>query len=114
MNRASVTPRRAGAQYDYLLRHIDVRKSLPFIRVPTLVLHSRENTYVPLAQRRYLAEHIAARVGALACPGEVLVSSTVKDLVVGSDIDFEDRGEHELKGLPEPWKLYGVTGSAAR
>ena len=47
-----------------------------------------------------LAVHIAARVGALAAPTEVLVSTTVKDLVVGSGIDFTDRGEHELKGVP--------------
>jgi class 3 adenylate cyclase len=53
-----------------------------------------------------LTVHIAARVGALARPGEVLVSSTVKDLVAGSGIDFVDRGEHELKGVPGTWKLY--------
>jgi class 3 adenylate cyclase len=48
-----------------------------------------------------------ARVAALAGPGEVLVSSTVKDLVAGSGIEFEDRGEHELKGVG-PWRLYSV------
>jgi class 3 adenylate cyclase len=42
----------------------------------------------------------------LAVPGEVLVSSTVKDLVVGSRIDFVDRGEHQLKGVPGSWRLY--------
>ena len=47
-----------------------------------------------------IAVHIGARVGALAEPREVLVSGTVKDLVVGSGIDFADRGEHELKGVP--------------
>jgi class 3 adenylate cyclase len=57
-----------------------------------------------------LAVHIAARVGALASPGEVLVSGTVKDLVVGSGIEFEDRGEHELKGVPGAWKLFAVRG----
>ena len=50
-----------------------------------------------------LAVHIAARVGALANPGEVLVSGTVKDLVVGSGIKFSERGEHELKGVPGSW-----------
>jgi class 3 adenylate cyclase/pimeloyl-ACP methyl ester carboxylesterase len=55
-----------------------------------------------------LAVHIAARVGALAAPGEVLVSGTVKDLVAGSGIDFGDRGEHELKGVPGSWKLFAV------
>jgi class 3 adenylate cyclase len=53
-----------------------------------------------------LAVHIAARIGALAGPGEVLVSSTVKDLVAGSRTDFADRGEHQLKGVPGTWRLY--------
>ena len=53
-----------------------------------------------------LTVHIAARVGALARPGEVLVSGTVKDLVVGSRIDFVERGEYELKGVPGTWRLY--------
>jgi class 3 adenylate cyclase len=56
-----------------------------------------------------LAVHIAARVGALAAPSEVLVSHTVTDLVIGSAIPFEDRGEHELKGVPGRWKLFAVT-----
>ena len=51
---------------------------------------------------------IGARVGALAGPSEVLVSRTVKDLVAGSGLVFEDAGEHELKGVPEPWRLYRV------
>jgi class 3 adenylate cyclase len=55
-----------------------------------------------------IAVHIAARVQALAQPGEVLVSRTVVDLVAGSGIDFEDRGEHELKGVPRSWRLFAV------
>ena len=55
-----------------------------------------------------LAVHIAARVGGLAAPGEILVSATVKDLVVGSDIQFTQRGRHELRGVPGNWKLYAV------
>ena len=55
-----------------------------------------------------LAVHIAARVMDIAGPSEVLVSSTVKDLVVGSGIDFEDRGPHELRGVPGEWRLYSV------
>jgi class 3 adenylate cyclase/alpha-beta hydrolase superfamily lysophospholipase len=54
--------------------------------------------------------HIGARVGASAGAGEVLVSSTVKDLVVGSGIGFEDRGETELRGVPGSWRLWSVTG----
>jgi class 3 adenylate cyclase len=57
-----------------------------------------------------LAVHIAARVGALASPGELFISGTVKDLVVGSGIEFEDRGEHLLKGVPGTWRLYAVRG----
>ena len=63
-----------------------------------------------------IAVHVGARVAALAGPGEVLVSSTVRDLVAGSGIEFEDRGLHELKGLDEPRRLYavrsGVTAAA--
>ncbi len=55
-----------------------------------------------------LAVHIAARVAALAEPGEVLVSATVKDLVIGSGIEFSDRGEHQLKGVPGTWKLFSI------
>ena len=55
-----------------------------------------------------LAVHIGARVGAIAGPGEVLVSGTVKDLVVGSGICFEERGARELKGVPGEWRLFAV------
>jgi class 3 adenylate cyclase len=55
-----------------------------------------------------IAVNVGARVAALAGPGEVLVSSTVKDLVAGSGIEFEDHGEHELKGVPGEWRLYAV------
>ena len=57
-----------------------------------------------------VAVHIGARVSALAGAGDVLVSSTVKDIVAGSGIEFGDRGEHELKGVPGSWKLYAVAG----
>jgi pimeloyl-ACP methyl ester carboxylesterase len=56
-----------------------------------------------------IAVHVGARIAALAAPGEVLVSSTVKDLVVGSELSFADRGSHELKGVPAEWRLYRVT-----
>jgi len=54
------------------------------------------------------AVHIGARVAALAAAGEVLVSSTVKDLVAGSGISFVDRGVHALKGVPGEWRLHAV------
>ena len=59
---------------------------------------------------RGIAVHIGARVAALAGPSEVLVSSTVKDLVAGSGLAFADRGECELKGVPGAWRIYAVTG----
>ena len=57
---------------------------------------------------RGIAVHIGARVMALAGPSEVLVSQTVRDLVAGSGLVFEDAGEHELKGVPDRWHLYRV------
>lgn len=57
-----------------------------------------------------IAVHIGARVASLAEPGEVLVSSTVKDLVAGSGLSFSDRGTHPLKGIPGEWRLYSVQG----
>jgi class 3 adenylate cyclase len=57
-----------------------------------------------------LTVHIGARVAALAGPGEVFVSSTVKDLVVGSELSFEERGRHELKGVPGEWQVFLATG----
>jgi class 3 adenylate cyclase len=60
-----------------------------------------------------LAVHIGARVAASARPGEVLVSSTVKDLVVGSGLRFDDRGEHDLKGVPGSWRLYTLADGDA-
>jgi class 3 adenylate cyclase len=55
-----------------------------------------------------IAVSIGARISSLAAPGEVLVSSTVKDLVAGSGLQFEDRGEHHLKGVPEVWRLFAA------
>jgi class 3 adenylate cyclase len=55
-----------------------------------------------------IAVHIGARIAACAGPGEVLVSSTVKDLVAGAGLAFEDRGRHALKGIPGDWQLYRV------
>jgi class 3 adenylate cyclase len=58
-----------------------------------------------------IAVHTGARVAAHAQPGEVLVSSTVKDLVAGSGITFDDRGPHQLKGIPGQWRLFAVTNA---
>jgi class 3 adenylate cyclase len=55
-----------------------------------------------------IAVSIGARIASLAAPGEVLVSSTVKDLVAGSGLQFEDRGEHQLKGIAEAWRVFAV------
>jgi class 3 adenylate cyclase len=50
-------------------------------------------------------------VSALAGPNDVLVSSTLRDLVIGSGLEFEDRGAHALKGVPGEWRLFAVTSS---
>jgi len=58
-----------------------------------------------------IAINTGARVATKAGPGEVFVSRTVKDLVAGSGIEFEERGTHELKGLAGKWELYAVSGT---
>lgn len=55
-----------------------------------------------------IAVHIGARVAALAAPGEVLATRTVRDLTAGSNLRFTDRGDHVLKGVPDPWQLFVV------
>ena len=55
-----------------------------------------------------IAVHIGARVSALAGPNEVLVSSTLRDLVIGSGLEFEERGSYGLKGVPGEWHLFAV------
>jgi class 3 adenylate cyclase len=82
---------------------------------PALGLEVRAGLHTGEIERRGgdiggIAVHLAARVVALAGSGEVLVSGTLTDLVVGSGITFEDRGEHALKGLPGEWRLFRVTG----
>jgi class 3 adenylate cyclase len=57
---------------------------------------------------RGIAVHTGARVAALAGPGEVLISQTVKDLTAGSGLEFADRGVHELKGVPGEWRIYAA------
>jgi class 3 adenylate cyclase len=59
-----------------------------------------------------IAVSVGARIAALAEGGEILVSSTVRDLVAGSGLEFADAGGHELKGIPEPWHLYRVLDAA--
>jgi class 3 adenylate cyclase len=55
-----------------------------------------------------MAVHIGARVAALASPGEVVVSQTVRDMVIGSTFQFTPLGRHELKGVPGTWEIFGV------
>ena len=61
-----------------------------------------------------IAVHIGARVGSAADPGEILVSQTVRDLVVGSPLRFDDRGSRELKGVPGEWRLFALRPEAVR
>jgi class 3 adenylate cyclase len=60
-----------------------------------------------------LAVHVGARIAATANAGEVLASRTVRDLVVGSGLEFSDRGRHRLRGIDEPWHLYAVEDTAS-
>ncbi len=58
-----------------------------------------------------IAVHIGARVSALAGPSDVLVSSTLRDLVIGSGLEFDDRGASTLKGVPGEWRLFAVAST---
>ena len=83
-------------------------------RVPDLGISVRAGVHTAEVERvgrrvHGIAVHAGARVAALAQPSEVLVTSTVKDLVSGSGLTFEDAGEHELKGVPDRWRLYRVS-----
>jgi class 3 adenylate cyclase len=83
-------------------------------QVPTLGLGVRAGIHTGECERSGnkltgLAVNVGARVSSAAGPGEVLVSGTVKDLVAGSGIEFEDRGAHELKGVPGEWRLFAVS-----
>ena len=79
-----------------------------------LELEVRSGLHAGEVQRRDgdvsgIALHIGQRVSALASAGEILVSSTVKDMATGSGIEFEARGESQLKGVPGTWRLFAVT-----
>jgi len=87
-----------------------IRDSLRALDVPVRIgLHTGE---VELAENdvRGIAVHIASRVAQLGGADDVLVSRTVKDLVAGSGIKFEDFGAHTLKGIPEPWQVFRAVG----
>ena len=56
-----------------------------------------------------LAVHLAARINSVANGGEILVSRTVRDLVIGSELRFAERGEHKLKGIPDRWALFAAS-----
>ena len=75
-------------------------------------LHERDYAHTQdgtaLADVGGVAVHIGTRIGAYAGASEVLVSSTVRDLEAGSGLMFEDAGEHELKGVPDRWRLFRV------
>ncbi len=90
---------------------LDLRDSLPLIRVPkrwgsTSEPASTGEVEIIGDDIAGMGVHIAARVQSAASPGEVWVSRTVADLVTGSGIIFQERGEHELKGVPGRWALY--------
>jgi class 3 adenylate cyclase len=140
--RQGTSPSGAIALMD-LYREMDVRAILPAIDVPTLVLHRAGDRMIAAAQGHYLANeipglgievragihtveveligddvggmavNIGARIGALADPGEVLVSSTVRELVVGSGLEFAERGVEKLTGAPGEWRLFAIDSAPA-
>ena len=71
-------------------------------------LHTGECELFPDDDVGGLAVHIGARISSLAGPGEVLISSTVRDLSIGSGQTLVDRGEHDLKGVPGPWRVFAI------
>ena len=75
-------------------------------------LHAGECELLPGEDVGGIAVHIAARIAALAEADEVLASGTVRDLSVGSPFMLESRGEQQLKGVAEPWRVYSVAGKA--
>jgi class 3 adenylate cyclase len=85
----------------------DLRRSRPIGEASYAGIHTGEVELVG-DDVEGIAVHTGARVSAMASPAEVLVNSTVKDLVAGSGLTFEDAGEHELKGVPDRWHLYRV------
>ncbi len=91
---------RCGLAVTEAVRHLGVE-----VRIG---LHTGEVDLVGNGDVAGIAVHIAARVSALAGTGEVMVSGTVKDLVAGSGIAFDERGEHVLKGIPDTWRLFAV------
>ena len=89
--RASATPRSAAAQFDYMLRNLDVRKALPLVQVPTLVIHARGSALLPIAHGRYIADHIAgARLVELPggdtaiTPDNYVIADDVAEFLTGS------------------------------
>ncbi len=88
MLRAAATPHTAAAQYDYFIRQLDVRKALPLISAPTLVLHTKENPFIPLDHGRYVAEHIPGAKfieleGAEATPAGPEVIEEIAEFLTG-------------------------------
>jgi class 3 adenylate cyclase len=85
--RIAATPRTAAAQYDYILKHLDVRPALPLVQAPTKVLHVEESSIVPIAHGRYLAEHITG-AEFVALPGGSLSMSPLRDAVADATMEL--------------------------
>ena len=71
-------------------------------------VHTGEMEHGPGGTIRGIAVHTGARVAALAGPGEIMVSRTIRDLVAGAPIRLESRGSHQLKGVPATWEVFAV------
>jgi class 3 adenylate cyclase len=93
--RFAATPRAAGAQFAYILGHLDVRDALPLVQAPTRVLHVRENAIVPLAHGRYLADHIAG-AALVELPGGSLSMTPNLDAVLDETVELATGERREL------------------
>ena len=101
-----------GATFDGPARAVSCARAIGG-RVRGLELEIRAGLHIGEVEKRGddvsgLAVHVAARVMGLAEPGEVLVTRTITDLVAGSGLEFEERGEHPLKGIPGDWPLFAA------
>jgi class 3 adenylate cyclase len=85
--RMAATPRTAAAQYDYVLKHLDVRAALPLVQTPTKVLHVEESSIVPIEHGRFLADHIAG-AEFLALPGGSLSMSLTRDAIADETLEL--------------------------
>ena len=124
--RAAATPRTAAAQYNYILRSLDVRQALPLIQVPTLVLHVRDSPFIPIEHGRYLAEHIDGATfvelpggDVVITPDSRVIADEVAEFLTGERPMRRNRASphhgalHRYRGVDRTGRLAGRSALAA-